>query len=111
MNIWTNINLFAIANTLQLGGYFKGLDHEWFEQREIPGCPFLMVPSDHLSLLAEFIFINPRGSSTKLMSQRSTNENKNTLPPRGERGDTIQNSSNNNIFRRGLGQESLVDPA
>jgi len=99
--------IFYSKNSLQLGGYFKGLHPEWFEQREIPGCPFLTVPSDHLSLLAEFIFLNPREAKNQgqpqqnqasiLNSQRSQSD-----PRKNDRADT------SNMIRNLMNDSSII---
>ena len=48
--------IFYTKDLLTLTGLLDGISHEWFHSRKIPGCPFLMVPSDHMPLLVEYAF-------------------------------------------------------
>lgn len=70
--------IFYSKNNLTLKGRLKGISGEWFVEQKIPGCPFLGFPSDHLCLLAEFGFKQPRGLPHSLQNssnQQGTNLN------------------------------------
>ena len=46
--------IFYSKHLLHLTGVLPGVKEKWFEDRNIPGCPFISIPSDHLPLLSEF---------------------------------------------------------
>ena len=46
--------IFYSKQLLHLTGVLPGVKEKWFEDRCIPGCPFISIPSDHLPLLSEF---------------------------------------------------------
>lgn len=39
---------------LRRAGMLPGVDFSWFAQNEVPACPHVNIPSDHIPLMAEF---------------------------------------------------------
>lgn len=54
--------IFYSQKLLTLTGVLQGVRESWFEDRKIPGAPFIGIPSDHLPLLSEFAFKKPGGN-------------------------------------------------
>lgn len=46
--------IFYTPNHLRRAGMLPGVDLSWFAQNEVPACPHMHIPSDHIPLMAEF---------------------------------------------------------
>ena len=66
--------IFYSKHLLHLTGILPGVREKWFEDRNIPGCPFISIPSDHLPLLSEFR-IYKRNLHNQMMGNGNSNMN------------------------------------